>query len=628
MCSNYSIRVKIPPMRYLGNKESIVNEIVDLLKQKGLIGKKLIFFDAFVGTGTVANRLKENFSLILNDNLSFASMFSTGRVMKGHCKFDKLKLNPIDFFNSNDLKIEGFFSKNYSPSLSGRMYFSDNNAGRIDYFRNKIDEWFNDNLIDLEEKYYLLACLLESVSKVANIAGVYGAYLKTWDPRALKPIKFIEVEGCVSEKKPSILGVYNENISELISKIECDILYIDPPYTKNSYAVQYHILETLVRNDNPTIGGVTGARKHINISNSWSTKYVVDVEFDKIVAETKAKYILGSYSSDGLMSKEYMINVLKRYGRPETLLFKEIPYKKYRNSKTLKDATNHFEYIFFIEKKPKENVVYYCPLNYMGGKISLIEKIKNELTGKSKFVDLMGGGFNVGINTNYPQIIYNDINFIVKDLVMLFRRLDSSIILKKIDVIINKYNLIKNGKEQYINLRNDYNKIYSKQVDQAIYLYTLILYGFQQQIRFNSNYEFNNPVGESSFNDSVREKLVSFSREIKKKNVIFYSKDFEELIDIIDADSIVYVDPPYLITLGSYNDGKRGFRGWNDYEEKRLLSFLERIKRTGCKIVISNILEYNNKKNIFLEGWIQQNEVTVKAVKTRGRQEVIIVYET
>lgn len=615
-------------MRYLGNKESIVNEIVDLLNKKGLIGKELTFFDAFVGTGTVANALKDNYALIVNDNLSFASIFSSGRIMKGHCKFDKLDLNPLEYFNSNETKVEGFFSKNYSPAMSGRMYFSDDNAGRIDFFRNTIDEWFNNNLINLQEKYYLLACLLESVSKVANIAGVYGAYLKTWDPRALKPIKFLDVEGITAEKEPKVLGVYNENISDLISKIECDILYIDPPYTKNKYSVQYHILETLVRNDNPTVGGITGARKHINVSDSWSTKYVVDMEFDKIIAETKAKYILGSYSSDGLMSKDYIINVLKRYGKPETLVFKEIPYKKYRNSRTLGDATAHYEYLFFVEKKPIEDVIYYCPLNYMGGKISLIESIKKELNGKTKFLDLMGGGFNVGINTNFTQIIYNDINFIVKDLVMLFRRLDSSVILKKIDAIINKYDLKKNGKVQYIKLRDDYNKIYSKQVDQAIYLYTLILYGFQQQIRFNSNYEFNNPVGESGFNDSVKEKIVSFSREIKKKNIVFYSKDFEELLHLIDSDFIVYVDPPYLITLGSYNDGKRGFRGWNDNEEKRLLIFLDKIKKTGCKVVISNILEYNNKKNVYLVDWIKQNDVTVKTVITRGRQEVIIVHET
>ena len=72
--------------------------------------------------------------------------------------------------------------------MSGRKYFNDYNAGRIDYFREQIEEWKNNNLISEDEYSYLLGCLLECVSKIANIAGVYGAYLKIWDPRAIKEI--------------------------------------------------------------------------------------------------------------------------------------------------------------------------------------------------------------------------------------------------------------------------------------------------------------------------------------------------------------------------------------------------------------------------------------------------------
>ncbi|MDD6639719.1 MAG: hypothetical protein PUE66_01785 [Erysipelotrichaceae bacterium] len=47
----------------------------------------------------------------------------------------------------------------------------------------------------------------------------------------------------------------------------------------------------------------------------------------------------------------------------------------------------------------------------------------------------------------------------------------------------------------------------------------------------------------------------------------FNQKIFQN-IDIIDENCLVYIDPPYLITLGSYNDGKRGVNGWGDNEEK------------------------------------------------------------
>ena len=83
------------------------------------------------------------------------------------------------------------------------MYFSDYNAGRIDYFRFQIEEWKLNNQINDGEYCYLLGCLLESVSKVANVAGVYGAYLKQWDPRAIKNIKFLPIESTVSENAPT-----------------------------------------------------------------------------------------------------------------------------------------------------------------------------------------------------------------------------------------------------------------------------------------------------------------------------------------------------------------------------------------------------------------------------------------
>lgn len=615
-------------MRYLGNKESILNEIIELLRAKDLLNQRLTFFDAFCGTGTVSNGLKNYYNIILNDNLKLATSFSHGRIISQLCNFQNLGFNPIEYFNNNRETRIGFFSMNYAPALSRRMYFNDYNAGRIDYFRWQIEEWKNNHLINNNEYKYLLSCLLESVSKVANVAGVYGAYLKTWDPRAVKDIIFLSVETFASDNNPLIIAEYNNNLVDIIKDVNCDILYLDPPYTKNKYSVQYHILETLIRNDNPEIRGVTGGRTLENVSDNWSRPYYVEVEFEKVIKETTARYIILSYSSDGIMSKEFISNVLKRYGYAKTFELREIPYKKYRNFKTTSND-DHYEYLFFIEKKPINEISYYCPLNYMGGKSNIIEFIKPELTNRNNFIDLMGGGFNVGINgQNFESYIYNDTNFIVKELIEMFRSIDTVKLLKKIDDIIKKYKLTKHGQNEYLIYRKEYNSKLCASTDKNIYLYTLILYGFQQQIRFNSNYEFNNPIGESGYNDSIKEKIISFSLKLKEMDVVFLSKDFEELKATINQNSLVYIDPPYLITLGSYNDGKRGFNGWNDECEKRLISFIDDIKTTGCKIVISNILNYKGKENKYLIQWINNNSPKIQNITVRGREEVLITYET
>lgn len=617
-------------MRYLGNKTSLLNEIRIVLDKHHLLIPGLRFFDACCGTGVVSYMFKDVYSIILNDNLQMATTFAAGHLFENSCRFERLGFDPFDFFNSNTETFQGFFYNNYAPTAGGRMYFSDYNASRIDYFRSTIESWYKKNRIEYEEYLYLLASLMESVSLVANVAGVYGAFLKTWDPRAKKEIIF--KRPCETDEQLHSCGdsfpnveIYNSNIENSIEDINCDILYFDPPYTKNSYSTQYHILETLIRNDNPELRGITGARGWNDVSNIWSKPYEVEIAFERIVAKTKAKHIVFSYSTDGLMSKDYILYVLKRHCYAESVECTEIPYKKYRNSRSTK-KDGHFEYIFYATKKPAKDVEYYCPLNYMGGKTNVIQHIKPFLYGKSIFVDLMGGGFNVGINTNgFKKVIYNDVNFIVKDILLMFKELPTAEILRFIDKTVSKYGLSKHGKEAYNKIRNDYNTRYRNHPKSNLYLYTVILYGFQQQIRFNSKYEFNNPVGESGYSDSIKEKIVSFSRRIKEMNVEFHEDDFEEIESLITPDTLIYADPPYLITLGSYNDGKRGFNGWNENDENRLLAILTRLHNIGCKIVISNILEYKDKKNIQLTEWIKEHNVDILNIEVRKRKECLIV---
>lgn len=615
-------------MRYLGCKATLISNIQELFESKRLLVNGLSLFDAFCGTGAVSFHFKDKFNIILNDNLHCATSFASGRIFASRCTFERLGFNPFNYFNENENRIIGFFSENYAPALSGRMYFTDWNAGRIDYFRFQIQEWHDSMKITEEEYCYLLSSLLESVSHVANVAGVYGAYLKTWDPRAVKNIVFIPpsdteiIQGCDNH---NFVHVINSNLEDIIEEVNCDILYLDPPYTKNSYSVQYHILETLVLDDCPQLKGKTGARQYANISNDWSKPNKIAVLFDKVLAKTKASHIVFSYSSDGLMSKEYILYAMKRYCYDDSVTCEEITYKRYKNFKT-EEKQGHKEYLFYGLKKPIEQVRYYCPLNYMGGKSQIIDFIKSELTGKAKFVDLMGGGFNVGINTSgFEQVIYNDINFAVANIIMMFKSEDTSDLLTFIEKTINKYNLEKCNKEAYIRLREDYNKKY-RGCDKAYwYLFVVILYGFQQQLRFNSNYEFNNPVGESGYSDSVKEKIVSFSRRIKELDVDFYIGDYQDIGIIIDANTLVYVDPPYLITLGSYNDGKRGFKGWNCSEEERLLNYLDVLLNRGCKILISNLLEYKGLKNTQLIDWVSTHNVEIKQTNFRGRVETLII---
>lgn len=614
-------------MRFIGNKESIVEEIELILEEKGLINKNLTLFDGFTGTGSVSEKLKGKFDIISNDLMKWCVIYTRGRLLRSICSFEKLGFNPIKYFNDSKNVEKGFFYNNYTPGNSSRMYFSEWNGGRIDFFRQKIEQWYIEKLITENEYCYLLACLIESVSLVSNTAGVYGAFLKHWDPRALKEIEFVEVAG-INNGKPNNCKFFNSRIEDIIEDVNCDILYIDPPYTQNQYGTQYHLLETLVLYDNPTISKITGSRKTSPMRSDWSKQYKAHILFDKIIAKTKAKYILFSYNVDGFMSKQFIESVLKRYGKEETYVCKEIEYKKYRNWKT-KRNNKHFEYLFFIEKDNTENIFYESPLNYVGSKFKYMDQIYKFMPKNIKcFYDIFGGGFNVGININTTScIVYNDFNWIVKDLIKSFKETETYSYLMQIKRIEKKFELKVDNKENYLNLRSYYNSKSLKERDPKM-LFTLILYGFQQQIRFNSNYNFNNPSGNRWFNDNVLEKMISFSRVIKEKNIIFESQDFTFFNENINKEDFVYLDPPYRNTLGSYNDGKRGFKGWDLSHENDLINFIDELNKKGIRFMLSYVIEHKGVINNNILDWINKNNykvIKLKKVLGRKREEVLII---
>lgn len=278
-------------MRYLGSKESLTEPIIQLLADKKLLRRELVFFDAFCGMGSVSDAIKTMYDhIILNDSLKCSLTFTLGRLYANDCSFEKLGYNPFVFLNENPNAKRGFVYQNYSPGGSDRMYFTAGNAGRIDYFRFQIEEWKRQSLISEHEYIYLLACLMESVSDVSNTAGVYGAYLKHWDSRATKTIKFNRID--TKEGSCSAVDWVNDKIENIIKSIDCDILYLDPPYTQNQYGTQYHLLETLILNDNPSISQVTGSRPTGPMRSDWSKMYHAHILFDKVIAETRASHII------------------------------------------------------------------------------------------------------------------------------------------------------------------------------------------------------------------------------------------------------------------------------------------------------------------------------------------------
>ncbi len=246
----------------------------------------------------------------------------------------------------------------------------------------------------------------------------------------------------------------------------------------------------------------------------------------------------------------------------------------------------------------------------MGGKGKLLPQILPIFPRNiSTFVDLFCGGCNVGINVNAPRIIFNDnISYLI-DLYNSFKSLSEATILKHVYKRIEEFNLSLTNEEGYKNIRQLYN---TKR--EPLDLFVLMAYGFNHQIRFNTAHEYNIPFGKarSSYNSNMEKNLRDFISKLHNTEVVFSCNNFEDVdLSGLDENDFVYCDPPYLITTGTYNDGKRGFTGWNPCEEQKLLTLLDNLNVRHIRFALSNVLVHKGKKNYILIDWIQRNGYNV-----------------
>jgi len=275
------------------------------------------------------------------------------------------------------------------------------------------------------------------------------------------------------------------------------------------------------------------------------------------------------------------------------------------------------------------------PLNYTGGKYKLLPQILPLFPQDiNVFVDLFCGGCNVGINVKSNRVIYNDLNENLLYLYNTFKNLEKESVLTWIYEIIEKYDLSLVSKygykyyncesskglgdynrERYLRLREDFNQKHANgNFDYYYYvmLYVLIVYAFNNQIRFNSNGEFNLPVGKRDFNKRMEKKLIEFIDRIQEQNCSFTCFDFRDFdVSSLTPRDFVYADPPYLITCATYNE--QG--GWNEETEKDLLRFLDGLHNRQIRFALSNVLRSKGKENNLLIEWLAKNTDKYKVIR-------------
>lgn len=355
-------------MRIIGSKKNLLPFIEEGLFQ--LLSQEdkshtpsLIFMDGFSGSGAVGNHFKSKFTVYANDIQTYSVIAAKHYLLnnKDNLSYQAL-LKAFDSTNVSELinsaiqdptLPEGFIRANYAPNGSQnqtfqRQYFTEENARLIDNARFLLDKWKSEELISEFEFDHLLLSLLQSADKVANTTGVYGAYLKHFKSSSANQFVFkladIEQSHCnITQNR-----VFNQDINALMATVKGDILYLDPPYNRRQYCDNYHLLETLARNDNPEIQGKTGLRKDNSQKSDYAKKSTAKEAFKKLIEKADFKYILVSYNSEGLIPVEEIGEIMAQFG--EYKLFQQ-EYRRYKSSRIEGQAPTVVEYLHTLVKR-------------------------------------------------------------------------------------------------------------------------------------------------------------------------------------------------------------------------------------------------------------------------------------
>lgn len=326
-------------MRYIGNKTKLLDFIHSEVQNVCGDISGMRFCDLFAGSGSVSKYFKQYVQQVSSNDLEQYSYVLCSNYVGNLSTLDCSDL----IKHLNDIpSVEGRFYQHFSPA-GNRNFFTEYNAKRIDAIRNEIERLHYNFEIDLDQYYFLLASLIETVDSYANTTGVYGAFLKQFNGRSAKNLVLVP-----AQPAPGNRGIaYRNDANELVKTISGDILYLDPPYNTRQYGANYHILNYLVDYSNFQFKEDSKTGLGDYNKSDYSSKRSVAESFEQLIQESKFKYIFVSYNNEGILTMEQMENIMSKYGEYE---LKTKEHKRYKSNTNTPQQAKVLEYLHVLTK--------------------------------------------------------------------------------------------------------------------------------------------------------------------------------------------------------------------------------------------------------------------------------------
>lgn len=347
-----------PGFNYIGSKTKLLGFITTCIESYTSKPLSTIqsFFDGFSGTGSVSYyMISKGIPQIITNDIQYYSFIVSSVLTKQNLDITKLKnviqsLDTLDYTNPAE---RDFIYTHYSNASthSDRMYFTPDNAIRIDRIRQHIERLYSQTDVNQTEYYCLIKLLLYAVTKISNTSSTYGAYLKNFKTSSLKQLTL----------DPNLIDLlHNENVEHTalnnnITEIHdnqlqnTEVCYLDPPYNSRDYSSNYHVLETVAKYDYPSIRGKTGLRDDLLTRSNFCSKVHAPEAFRQLFRKIKSEYIFVSYSSESIVSQSQMTSLLQEHW--DNVVCYEQPYQRFKSNSNGDQNKTVTEYIFAAKKR-------------------------------------------------------------------------------------------------------------------------------------------------------------------------------------------------------------------------------------------------------------------------------------
>lgn len=325
--------------RYLGNKSRLTDWIVGTIADVLPAGSSIA--DPMCGTAAVSVALaRAGYSVTAADALTFPVVHARTRLLaNAPPAFAALGgyEEALQWMRST-APVEGYFFQEFGESgrpangRAPRLYFSAVNAAHIDGVRHGIRQLALAGALDEVEHSVLLHHLILATNRVANISGTYGYFLRTLSRPALRPLTFEPLE---FDHTRGTHAVLHGPVEDLAPDLHTDAVYLDPPYTKRQYAGNYHVLETLAREDEPVAAGDGGLRPWTDQASNFCYRRSAGQAFRETLKRLAVPHVFISYSEDGQVDEDELFAILSDFG---TVTLHEQTHVRYRSNDRVKDS--------------------------------------------------------------------------------------------------------------------------------------------------------------------------------------------------------------------------------------------------------------------------------------------------